>query len=240
MPLLIDTYNVLHTVGVLPPELAGTDIANLIRLLQSSRYRDEPTTLVCDGSPDLAAGEKAVSRTGPITIRFSGKGRSADDLIAQLIRASTAPRRLIVVSSDHAVIRTARRRRARTMTSEEFLTELANDAAAADSSIRLPAKKPSGGMSEAQIEKWVNVFKIDEQTMSITSRTSQTDASAEDDAPAASELAASPEQAKAPPPPHTIKKLGRGEGLPMNVIEQAERMWKQEQARRTQSKPEES
>src|SRR5687768_158064 len=107
MPLIIDTFNVLHTVGVLPPELAGIDVQGLIGLLKRSRYRDEKVTLACDGKPQpgLKSGEPNV------VIRFSGAGKPADDLIGQLVRASTAPRRLIVVSTDHAVQRTARRRR---------------------------------------------------------------------------------------------------------------------------------
>ena len=39
MLIIVDTYNVLHVVGVLPPEIAGVDTAGLIELLARSRYR---------------------------------------------------------------------------------------------------------------------------------------------------------------------------------------------------------
>ena len=87
MPLVLDTFNVLHTVGVLPPELAGLDIAGLARLIGESRHRNEKTTLVCDGLP---VGEK-IEIEPPVTVRFAGRGRTADDLIGQIVRASSAP-----------------------------------------------------------------------------------------------------------------------------------------------------
>src|SRR5947207_15673159 len=105
--LLLDAYNILHITGVLPPELAGINAAELVELLRLSRYRAQPITLVLDGraNDDVKAG-----RSGLITIRFSGlsghsgggggSGRSADELIAQLIEQSTVPKRLTVVSSE--------------------------------------------------------------------------------------------------------------------------------------------
>ena len=41
MPLLIDAYNVLHVVGVLPPDLAGIDLEELAILIAKSRFRGE-------------------------------------------------------------------------------------------------------------------------------------------------------------------------------------------------------
>ena len=52
----------------------------------------------------------------------------ADDVIARMIRQSSAPRRLTIVSSDRAILREARRRRCRTITSDQFLAQLARDA----------------------------------------------------------------------------------------------------------------
>jgi hypothetical protein len=42
-------------VGILPPDLAGIETAGLIDLIDASRYRNQPGTLVCDGvRPDDA------------------------------------------------------------------------------------------------------------------------------------------------------------------------------------------
>jgi YacP-like NYN domain len=198
--LLLDTYNILHVTGVLPPDLAGIEIMDLVRLIRASRYRHQPATLVCDGraNPQAKAG-----RQGLITIQFSGGskdagGRSADDLIAQIIAQSTAPRRLTVVSSDRAIIKAARRRRCVNLTSEAFLKNLVADAhhydlaagallhgsqsqhetahergqesgetssEASEVSTRSAAAgsgNSSGGITEAQIGRWIKLFQIDE------------------------------------------------------------------------------
>ncbi|HMN97297.1 MAG TPA: NYN domain-containing protein [Phycisphaerales bacterium] len=54
MPLIVDTYNVLHVTGVLPPALAGLDVDRLAVLIAQSRYRWETTWLVCDGARPAA------------------------------------------------------------------------------------------------------------------------------------------------------------------------------------------
>jgi hypothetical protein len=140
MSLIIDTYNVLHVTGVLPPEIAGIDTAGLIDLIRHSRYRHRRTTLVCDGR----GGEGApTGRIGPVTVRYGGPGPTADALIAAIIRRSSSPRRLTIVSSDRAVQREARRRRCEVLNSEQFLEHLTADheqavATGAERANRLP------------------------------------------------------------------------------------------------------
>ncbi len=237
MPLLIDTYNVLHTVGILPPELAGIDLPGLIHLIQNSRYRDERLTLVCDGKPHLTVGEKPIERIGQITVRYSGPGKLADDLIGQLIRASTAPRLLFVVSSDHEITRTARRRRCKTLTSEEFLEQLAADSPTQHD--KSPAqKKPPGGMSDKQVQGWVNIFNLDEKTIAIPTGGSrrklqspeETESVSATDSNAGNAPTSGSPNPPSAPPEHTIKQLPPREGLPESIIEQAERLWMKEQS----------
>jgi hypothetical protein len=219
MPLIIDTYNVLHTVGVLPPDLAGIEVPGLIGLIKRSRYRAEKTTLVCDGKPD---GQGA-PREPSILVRYSGPGKPADDLIGQLVRASTAPRRLTVVSSDHAVQRTARKRRCRVLTSEEFLGQLAEDADLPALAPTNPAKPPPGQMTPEQIDRWVKVFDIDEKLTEIESR-----APVESSAPAANSLDEDATQSE-----DFVPEIPPGPVLPQGLIEQAEQLWKQGQQRET-------
>lgn len=57
MPLIIDVYNVLHTTGILPPDLAGIGVTDLKRLIAISRYRNEPCRLVCDGVRPRGVGD---------------------------------------------------------------------------------------------------------------------------------------------------------------------------------------
>jgi len=195
MPVIVDAYNVLHTVGVLPPDLAGLGVREFHALLDSvSRYRRRTLTLVCDGvrprtpgatglpgathrprpgprhahldptrDRDQDAEERTVWETGEagrrrrgrrrpppvipesppemphvdrpgpddprgaVRVVYAGHDLTADDVIDRMVRRSTAPRRLLVVSSDQAVCRRARLRRARTMDSARFLHELEED-----------------------------------------------------------------------------------------------------------------
>lgn len=124
MPLLLDTWNILHTSGVLPPDLAGIGLEGLIDLIGTSRYRMERVTAVCDGAP--APGSPTgkirnvvVRHTGPVT---------ADDVIVALVKRSSAPRQILVVTSDRAVAREVRKRRAQVVDSAAFLEQLATDA----------------------------------------------------------------------------------------------------------------
>jgi hypothetical protein len=156
--LLIDTYNVLHVVGVLPPDIAGIDTEGLIGLLRRSRYRTTRTILVCDGRPAEGTPQ---GHFGPVHVRYSAP-HSADDVIIRLIERSSAPKRLIVVSSDRMILRAGRRRRCALLTSGAFLAQLGEDhvvrsmargsgrtppdpAALVDELAEAPAFQPSGG-----------------------------------------------------------------------------------------------
>jgi len=125
MPLIVDTFNVLHQTGVLPTNLAGIGISGLIQLLARSRFRRQRVRLVCDGVSKLDPTESG--ENGNVTIEFSGKGRTADEVIAARIQRSTSPRQLTIISSDREVQRAARRRRCNVIGSPEFLRMLATD-----------------------------------------------------------------------------------------------------------------
>ena len=161
MPLLIDTMNVLHVTGVLPPDLAGLHVADLAALLGVGRHRAHHATLVCDGQgPATSVGSR-------IDIRYSGRGKSADDVLKLMIQKSSSPRRLIVVSSDHAVMRAARKRRCVVMPSEAFLRQLAADVEGIAKPRGAPAKRlPATSMSQEQIAKWEHIFDVDLNALS--------------------------------------------------------------------------
>lgn len=128
--LLIDTYNVLHQTGILPPDLAGPSLIEFVRLVRSSRFADRPLTFVCDGPqppPDEAWAALAAGTRLPPRLVFSGVEKEADDIIEHLVRRHTAPRRLTVVSSDRRLVRVAEVRRCRHLYSEQFLGMLADD-----------------------------------------------------------------------------------------------------------------
>lgn len=147
MLLLVDGYNLLHASGLFgpagtPPTLEQSRLALLeflaARLPDSLRKK---TTVVFDAAA-APPGLPAQLEHAEMLIRFAPRKTSADELIAELIAAEPDPRHLTVVSSDHAVQRSARQRGAKFTDSEVWLREL-KQAAATASSTAAPSDKPA-------------------------------------------------------------------------------------------------
>ena len=163
MLVLVDTYNVLHVVGVLPPEHAGIDSGGLARLIGRSRYAREKVVLVCDGTPPPDADRRDVPCTKHV---YSGPRWSADDAIAKLIERSTARGSILVVSSDNEVTRNARRFKARVIDSPKFLRQLVEDVDSINDrsrgSIAPPPRNQRGSTDD-----WIQRFQVDPDTLDL-------------------------------------------------------------------------
>ena len=157
MRLLVDACNVLHVTGVLPPELALGEPAELAQLVQRSRYGRVPVTLVCDGA---RPGSQALAHGARIELRWTG-ATSADQVIRDLLAESSHARKHLVVSADRAVQAAARHFGAQVLPSERFLQHLAADAR------RTPrTAEPSRDvrLDDAATERWLREFGLDEET----------------------------------------------------------------------------
>jgi len=171
MPLLIDCYNVLH--ADIPPALAGLGEASLCALLRRSPWASGGVVVVCDGSPKPHSPD--VHAVEPVELIFSGQGRSADDVIIKRIDEDSAPKRLTVVSSDRAIRRAARRRRARDWSSEAFLSRLVKvatqggnrsdaDPSAGEGLPGAGTGKPSAGsITDHHVQHWLEKFGITDE-----------------------------------------------------------------------------
>ncbi len=129
MPLLIDGYNLLNATGIVGRGPGATSLQRsrlaLLNFLAAAIDPCElPHTTVVFDAHDAPPGLPRVVQHGPLAVRFAPKNQTADDVIAELIHADSAPRRLLVVSSDHQVQRAARRRRAKAVDSEIWYAEL--------------------------------------------------------------------------------------------------------------------
>ncbi len=92
------------------------------RLIAFQRFTRRRVVLVFDGRPP---DELPVVEVGPkFTIVYSDVGRSADDVIEELLSSGIEKRHLEVVSSDRRIRDAARRHGARAVTSDEFLRAL--------------------------------------------------------------------------------------------------------------------
>ena len=158
MRVVIDFMNLLHAwIGAareglpLPPDDLPGQVNLLGRLLAKRGIAGEGSVIVCDGA--LPPGWSGEGSSG-ISVRFAGPGREADEVIEGLIAADTAPRRLLVVSSDRRILRAGQRRRARTATSEAFLNQVAR----APGGDRPEALRPDTALDDDEIARWLDEF----------------------------------------------------------------------------------
>ncbi len=164
MPLLIDGYNLLYVSGIIgsgrgPGGLERSRLALLNFLAESVEPRElSHTTVVFDAREAPRGLPRVVPHRG-ITVRFAADYEEADDLIEELIRADSAPRRLVVVSSDHRIQRAARRRRAKAIDSDVWYADLIRarrDRASADAA-ETPAR-PAVPLLKEDVNFWLRKF----------------------------------------------------------------------------------
>lgn len=156
MDLLIDTWNVLHQSGVLPADSAGIGSAGLYKMIENSRWRGHKVTLVCDGTPsdEKSAGVRC-------QMIFTGPFKSADEEIMERVVRSSAPRSILVVTSDREIIASIGKRGAQHIGSSSFLLALVEDSYKPK---RKSVHRPSG-LSPERAQEWREQFGIDEHVM---------------------------------------------------------------------------
>ena len=119
MPVLVDGYNLLWAIGKTRHGDDSITDVELCRIL--SRYlklSGEKGEIVFDGTgPPDKTGFDNISN---LEIFFAGLRTDADSIIENKIKASTAPKRLTIVSSDRRLKDAARARKATAIKSEAF------------------------------------------------------------------------------------------------------------------------
>jgi len=163
MPLLIDGYNLLNATGIVgrgvgPPSLGRSRLALLNFLAASVDPRDLTHTTVVFDAHEAPPGLPRVVQHGGIVVRFAAKHETADALIEELIRADSAPRRLVVVSSDHEIQRAARRRRAKAVDSETWYSELIRARRQREEASADPPARPAVPLLEEDVSYWLRQF----------------------------------------------------------------------------------
>ena len=91
-----------------------------------------------------------------------GQDRPADEVLAEMIAAHSAPRRLTVVSSDRAVRRAARARRCRLADSGQFARRLIEPPPAPSPPAEPPGK--CAGLTGQQAREWLKAFGLDDDS----------------------------------------------------------------------------
>ena len=162
---LIDGYNVLHAAGLARPTYGPGDLERarhrLLRLLTnylSPREVDRATVLF--DAFDAPAGLSRHASFEGLQILFAEKGSDADSLIEDLIQSHSAPRQIIVVSSDHRLQKAARKRRSKSIDSVTFLDEILHRTPRRDEEeyTRDPNPKYEGQLSAGELAEWMKLF----------------------------------------------------------------------------------
>jgi predicted RNA-binding protein with PIN domain len=159
MKLLVDGYNLLHASGVFgqpsdPPTLETARRALLALLAAQLTDRERRrATIVFDGK-EAPPGLPSESSYQQISVVFSRRKTTADELIAEMIAAEKQPKQLVVVSSDHSVQRSARQRGVTFHDSEAWLRTMQQR----QSSTAAPAESRDHVPSADEVASWLQEF----------------------------------------------------------------------------------
>ena len=127
--LLIDGYNLMYAGGMISHgggpggfERARNRFLKFLSSNLTSRERKR-TTVVFD-APASSNRSASPQRQYGLTVQFAHAQFDADDIIEDLIAGHSAPRQILLVSSDHRLQKAVRRRRGKFIDSEDFATLL--------------------------------------------------------------------------------------------------------------------
>ena len=92
-----------------------------------------------------------------LQVRFAVRQDEADDLIEELLRRESAPRRLILVSDDHRLQQAARRRECQVQGCDEFLDWLDRRGRPEEGPPEARPEKRER-LSPGETQRWLNEF----------------------------------------------------------------------------------
>lgn len=167
MALIIDGYNLLHGSGILgrgrgPGSLERSRAALLNFLAESLSDEVLSRTVVVFDARDAPRGLPRTVQHRGLTVRFAEGSGEADELIEELIKANSSPRRLTVVSSDHRLHRAARRRNATPVDSDQWYHQIVQQRITRARSSATPPK-PAGPISDVEVRFWLRQFGLEDE-----------------------------------------------------------------------------
>lgn len=159
MPYIIDGHNLLHSIqktSECPGPISDVQLCHIIcRYLKLIGEKGE---IIFDGTgPQDKSGFDNISN---LEVVFAGLRSDADTVIEEKIKASTAPKRLTVVSSDRRLRDAARKRKATVVKSQVFWDNLCSQLAR-KKTITEPAGKRHG-LSDSETEQWLKFFGLEQ------------------------------------------------------------------------------
>lgn len=157
--LIIDGHNLLWSIQKPGEDSESISDVQLCQIVGRYLKRiGEKGEIIFDGTgPHDKSGFDDISN---LEVFFAGLATDADTVIEGKIKANTAPKRLMVVSSDRRVKDAARARKATAIKSEVFWNNLQKQLTR-----KKTAKEPAAkrhGLSESETDQWLKFFGLDQ------------------------------------------------------------------------------
>ena len=157
--ILIDGYNLLWAVKQTGQTTGAPDDVELCRIL--GRYLKQigqSGEIIFDGigPPDKTGFDNITN----LEVFFSGRNSDADTVIEDKIKANSAPRSLIVVSSDRRLRDAAHSRKAVSVKSQVFWNDVQKEFSKKEK-LDEPTQKQQG-LTEGETQHWLKLFGIEE------------------------------------------------------------------------------
>ncbi len=159
MPVIIDGHNLLHTTHKSEEGSYALNDVQLCRIVgRYLKLTRETGEIIFDGAGPRDKG--GFDNIINLDVSFAGPGSDADTVIERKIKASTAPKRLTVVSSDRRLRRAAQTRKATAVKSEDFWIDIQRQLRKRKT-VREPAEKQLG-LTEGETKQWLEFFGIEQ------------------------------------------------------------------------------
>lgn len=171
--VIIDGYNLLHAAGLARQSYGPGDLDRarkrlLLRLTDmiDARHRSSITVVFDAKEPPADLPDQSSFKS--LHVRYAQDHAEADDLIEELIRAHSAPKRLLVVSGDQRLQKAARRRGARSITGGQFLDALEEEADITSHGLTGPRPIVTKKMADvAEVFADINVDELRQETEAV-------------------------------------------------------------------------
>jgi len=164
MALLIDGYNLLHATDIFgadPGSFQQSREALLAFLAATLKDSERKEAVIVFDAAQAPPGLPDTVSHDALVVRYARNYPDADALIEELIEQNSAPRSLLVVSSDHRVQRAARRGGARFVDSDRWYAELwQRRVQGRRRRLKSIPEKPIGELSPDEIAYWVREFQV--------------------------------------------------------------------------------
>ena len=157
--VIIDGHNLLWAIQEAGKDFESiSDVQLCLILGRYLKLTGEKGEIVFDGTGPT--DKSSFDNISNLEVFFAGLATDADTVIEHKIRASTAPRRLTIVSSDQRLQKATRARKATAVKSQLFWDNLRKQLSRKRTTSEPTAKHR--GLSESETEQWLKFFGLEQ------------------------------------------------------------------------------